>query len=63
MDRNQALDQLPETYATALRLDDQGHDNQAIGARLGLPAEAVPQLLRLATAKLRNLLAANENCT
>jgi DNA-directed RNA polymerase specialized sigma24 family protein len=63
MDRNQAIDQLPEAYATALRLDDQGHDNQAIGARLSLPPEAVPQLLRLATAKLRNLLAANENCT
>ncbi len=63
MDRNQAIDQLPEAYANALRLHDQGHNNQAIGARLGLPVEAVPRVLRIATAKLRNLLAANENST
>ncbi len=63
MDRNQAIDQLPETYAKALRLHDQGHNNQAIGARLDVPPEAVPRILRIASAKLRNLLAANENCT
>jgi DNA-directed RNA polymerase specialized sigma24 family protein len=57
MDRNTAIDQLPETYATALRLYDQGCDHDAIAARLDLPVEAVSPLLRMATAKLHNILA------
>jgi len=33
MDRGTAIDCLPEAYANALRLYDQGHDNEAIAAR------------------------------
>jgi DNA-directed RNA polymerase specialized sigma24 family protein len=60
MDRGTAIDRLPEAYANALRLCDQGHDNEAIAARLHLPPEAVRPLLRLAAAKLQAILAANE---
>ena len=61
MDRGAAIDRLPEAYANALRLYDQGHDNEAIAARLNLPPEAVSPLLRLAAAKLQTILAANES--
>ncbi|HEY4852347.1 MAG TPA: sigma factor-like helix-turn-helix DNA-binding protein [Streptosporangiaceae bacterium] len=61
MDRATAIDRLPEAYATALLLCDQGHDNDAIAARLNLPPEAVGPLLRLAAAKLQTILAANES--
>jgi DNA-directed RNA polymerase specialized sigma24 family protein len=61
MDRGTAIDCLPEAYANALRLYDQGHDNEAIAARLNLPPEAVAPLLRLAAAKLQTILAANES--
>ena len=61
MDRGSAIDRLPEAYANALRLYDQGHDNEAIAARLNLPPEAVGTLLRLAAAKLQTILAANES--
>jgi DNA-directed RNA polymerase specialized sigma24 family protein len=60
MDRGTAIDRLPEAYANALRLCDQGHDNEAIAARLHLAPEAVGPLLRLAAAKLQTILAANE---
>jgi DNA-directed RNA polymerase specialized sigma24 family protein len=61
MDRGTAIDRLPEAYANALRLCDQGHDNEAIAARLNLPPEAVGPLLRLAAAKLQTILTANES--
>jgi len=61
MDRGTAIDCLPEAYANALRLYDQGHDNEAIAARLNLPPEAVGPLLRLAAAILQTILAANES--
>jgi DNA-directed RNA polymerase specialized sigma24 family protein len=61
MDRGTAIDRLPEAYANALRLYDQGHDNEAIAARLNLPPEAVGPLLHLATAKLQTILTANES--
>lgn len=60
MDRSAAIDRLPEAYATALRLQDDGHDNQVIAARLGLAPEAVDTLLNMATAKLRTLLTLSE---
>jgi DNA-directed RNA polymerase specialized sigma24 family protein len=63
MDRSTAIDRLPEAYAAALRLYDEGHDDQAIAARLHLPAEAVGPLLRVATAKLHSIFAANEEGT
>jgi hypothetical protein len=57
MDRRTAIDQLPEAYAAALRLQDEGHDATAIAARLDISA-AVGLLLRVAAAKLRSILAA-----
>ena len=59
-ERSAAIDRLPEAYATALRLQDDGHDNQVIAARLGLAPEAVDTLLNMATAKLRTLLTLSE---
>lgn len=56
MDRTAALDLLPEAYATALRLRDEGQDDGAIARALGVEAEAVGPMLRLADAKLRGLL-------
>jgi len=61
MDRGTAIDRLPETYAIALRLCEQGCDNEAIAARLSLPPEAVGPLLRLAAAKLETILAAEDS--
>lgn len=63
MDRSTAIDQLPEAYANALRLYDQGHNDQAIAASLGVAPEAVGPLLRLATAKLHSILTDNDERT
>lgn len=46
----------PAAYATALRLRRAGADHAAIAARLGVAPEAVPTLLRIADAKLAQLL-------
>jgi DNA-directed RNA polymerase specialized sigma24 family protein len=59
MDRAAALDELPESYAVALRLRDAGHDKNAIAAALGIELESVDPLLRLANAKLERLLREN----
>jgi DNA-directed RNA polymerase specialized sigma24 family protein len=56
MDRAAALDELPETHAVALRLHAAGHPNTAIAAALGIDIESVEPLLRLANAKLKQLL-------
>ena len=53
----------PEAYAAALRLQDEGHDDKAIAVRLGLAPAAVGPLLRVAAAKLHNILAAGEKGT
>lgn len=63
MDRSTAIDRLPEAYANALRLHDQGHNDQAIATCLGVPQEAVGPLLRLAAAKLHSILTANDERT
>jgi DNA-directed RNA polymerase specialized sigma24 family protein len=63
MDRSTAIDRLPEAYAVALRLQDEGHDDKAIAARLGLAPDAVSPLLRVAAAKLHTILAAGEEST
>jgi DNA-directed RNA polymerase specialized sigma24 family protein len=63
MDRSTAIDQLPEAYAAALRLQDEGHDAKVIAARLDLAPAAVGPLLRVAAAKLRSILAAGEEGT
>ena len=63
MDRSTAIDRLPEAYAVALRMQDEGHDDQAIAVRLGLALAAVGPLLRMAAAKLHTILAAGEEGT
>jgi DNA-directed RNA polymerase specialized sigma24 family protein len=60
MDRATALSRLPEAYAQALRLRDAGLSDNAIVCRLGVPAEAMALLLRLAEAKLAHLMAPDE---
>jgi DNA-directed RNA polymerase specialized sigma24 family protein len=56
MDRAEAVGLLPEKYARALTLRDQGCDNAQIAAALGIVPEAIGTLLRLAEAKLQQLL-------
>ena len=63
MDRSTAIDRLPEAYAAALRLQDEGHDDNAIAARLDLAPAAIGPLLRVAAAKLNSILAAGEEGT
>jgi hypothetical protein len=49
------LDGLPETYALALRLRDEGLDEAAIGRVLDIEPESVAPLLVLAQSKLAAL--------
>jgi DNA-directed RNA polymerase specialized sigma24 family protein len=56
MDQEQALCELPEMYAAALRLRDAGLDDDAIAAQLTMPVEGVPPLLRIAAAKLATVM-------
>jgi hypothetical protein len=52
MDRAIALSQLPAVYASALRLRDQGVDDDGVAHSLGIPTESIPALFRIAEAKL-----------
>jgi DNA-directed RNA polymerase specialized sigma24 family protein len=56
MNREQAIEQLPETHAAAVRLRGRGFDDDAIATALSLPPEAVPELLRIADQKLATLV-------
>jgi hypothetical protein len=56
VDRETAITRLPTNYATALVLHAQARDDEIL-ERLGVSAEALPALLRLAEAKLARLLA------
>jgi DNA-directed RNA polymerase specialized sigma24 family protein len=57
VNREHAIEQLPETHAAVLRLRGRGYDDDAIAAALSLPPEAVPELLRIADRKLAALVA------
>jgi DNA-directed RNA polymerase specialized sigma24 family protein len=61
MNCERAIDQLPETHAAAIRLRGRGFDDPAIAARLSVPPEAVPELLRIADEKLAALVADNSD--
>lgn len=50
--RQQALDQLPLPYATALRLRDAGIEPALIAQCVGVDEDGLPTLLRLAEKKL-----------
>lgn len=56
MDRERALEQLPETHVSALRLRDRGFDDDAIARALSMAPDAVPAVLQLADEKLAALL-------
>ena len=55
------LDDLPEAYATALRLRDAGCSDEMIADRLAIEPEAVAPLLRIAAAKLTHRSESAEN--
>jgi DNA-directed RNA polymerase specialized sigma24 family protein len=57
VNRERAIEKLPETHAAALRLRGRGFDDDAIAAALTLQPEAVPVLLQLAEEKLAALVA------
>ena len=56
MDRSQALEALPNTYAIALRLRDEGVQPDAMARVLNVEPEAVGPLVTLAEAKLAGLM-------
>jgi DNA-directed RNA polymerase specialized sigma24 family protein len=58
MDLAEALDELPEVHATAIRLHRAGTNAAAIAAVLHIEKEAVAPLLQVADAKLAALLKA-----
>ncbi len=56
MDRTAALELLPDVYARALRLKEEGVDSAGIARALEIAPEAVVSTLELAEAKLRRLM-------
>jgi hypothetical protein len=50
--RDDALDQLPLPYSTALRLRGAGIADEVIARRIGVELEAMETFMRLAEAKL-----------
>jgi hypothetical protein len=50
--RDEALDRLPLTYSTALRLRDAGIADEVIAQCVGVELEAMEAFMRLAEAKL-----------
>jgi DNA-directed RNA polymerase specialized sigma24 family protein len=60
MDRDAALQELPQSYAVALRLRDRGIPEPEIAEIVGISPEGLPAHLRLAEAKLARLLAADQ---
>jgi len=59
VDREEALTLLPEDYATALRLRDEGLTSVAIAIRLGVDEAVIATLLEIGEGKLRRLLDAD----
>lgn len=60
MDRAAAIGELPEAYAKAIRLADDGLEHEEIAERLGIAVESVGPLLRVAGAKLAHVLTTTE---
>ena len=56
MDAQRAIEFLPEPYAKALTLKEQGLSIDEIATGLGIAAESVDPCLKLAEAKLAKLL-------
>lgn len=62
MDRADAIRRLPETYALAITLRDDGRMRQEIADALNVPLESIDNLLRLADAKLGRILQQGPEC-
>jgi DNA-directed RNA polymerase specialized sigma24 family protein len=56
VERDAALALLPQAYAVALRLRDDGLEASSIAEVLGVDADALPTLLEVAEAKLRHAM-------
>ena len=56
MNREAALDTLPEPYARALRLCDDGWADAEISAAVGVETDALPTLFELAERKLAHAI-------
>ena len=56
MDRQDAMDRLPEAHARALRMRNSGLSHQEIAHSLQAPIEAIGTILAIAEAKLSALL-------
>jgi hypothetical protein len=56
VDRAEALQALPGTYAIAVRLRDEGVEPDTVARVIDVEPEAVGQLLTLAEAKLAGLM-------
>jgi len=56
VDRAEALHALPQSYAIALRLRDEGVEPDAVARALDVEPEAIGPLLSLAEAKLAGLM-------
>jgi DNA-directed RNA polymerase specialized sigma24 family protein len=54
--RDDALNQLPLPYSTALRLRDSGVANELIAEQVGVDLGAIYAFMQLAEAKLESLL-------
>jgi DNA-directed RNA polymerase specialized sigma24 family protein len=61
VNRAAAIELLPEAYAVALRLRDDGLGPAEIAQRLGIAPEAVASTLELADAKLTRLLGVEDS--
>lgn len=59
VDRDEAMELLPDGYATALRLRDGGRSAAEIAAELGVDEEVVDTLLQIGDGKLRRILEAD----
>jgi hypothetical protein len=57
VDRSSAIRQLPDTYAVAIRLRDEGLGDHIIALALELEDDEVPMVLQIADSKLTNLMA------
>jgi DNA-directed RNA polymerase specialized sigma24 family protein len=56
MEKEGAIELLPEPYAKALTLKGEGLNEEEIAKELGIETESVDPFLKLAEAKLANLL-------
>jgi DNA-directed RNA polymerase specialized sigma24 family protein len=60
LDRDEALAKLSEVHAAVLHWQSQGLDHPSMASRLGLDEEAIGPLIKLAEAKLQNVLEQGE---